>query len=291
MKTIGKTIGRTSGCRDIHREIEEAGQADSLSLVANDHLKHCAACETFYREQFKLRQIVSSLGTVAAPGDFDFRLRARLAGEKRGAAQAFALGNFSFGFRSAAVAAVLLLIGSALLFVSLRPSANSSFVADKSANEAKANASQPRNTAPSSAPRKNDVKDPAPRVAVGPLTDQSNVVDASLNPGGLRGRARRAGRGGLGSMEVASVAAAGNDRVKTRDIGSTQAKVFRPEDFVAAAGHSVFPIEGSPQSLKVSLDNGRGSSKTISLPGVSFGSQRVLTQSASPLLASERGAW
>jgi hypothetical protein len=73
-------------------------------------------------------------------------------------------------------------------------------------------------------------------------------------------------------------------------MASTPARVIRPDELVAA-GHSVFPIEASPQALKVSLDNGRGSSKTVSVPGVSFGSQRVLTQNASPLLASSRGAW
>jgi hypothetical protein len=73
-------------------------------------------------------------------------------------------------------------------------------------------------------------------------------------------------------------------------MASTAAKVLRPNEMVAA-GHSVFPIDASTQALKVSLDNGRGSSKTISVPGVSFGSQRVATQSQSSLLASSRGAW
>jgi hypothetical protein len=39
----------------------------------------------------------------------------------------------------------------------------------------------------------------------------------------------------------------------------------------------VFPIEASVQSVKVSLDDGRGNAHTISFPSVSFGSQRVLT--------------
>lgn len=268
---------RTIGCRDIHREIEEAGQADSLSLVANDHLKNCAGCETFYNEQFKLRQIISSLGTVAAPGDFDFRLRARLAGEKRDASQAFAIANFSFGLRSASIAAVLLLIGSALLVVSLRPGGNDALVADKSGQEAKTTATQPRDTVPESVPLEKGVKENAPF-----------VVHASGNRRGPVGARKGAGRPGPGSTEVVIT---GNDRVATRDIALTQATVLKPEALAAPAGHSVFPIEASSQSLKVSVDNGRGRSKTISLPGVSFGSQGVLTQSTAPLLASARGAW
>src|SRR5712691_1756033 len=120
-------------CRSVRREIEEADTADLRSSAANGHISSCAACETFIAEQMKLRELVASLGTVEAPGDFDFRLRARLAGEKRGAVQTFAIRSFSFGFRSAAFATVVLLVGSALLFLSLRSPSDNSL----SANEAK----------------------------------------------------------------------------------------------------------------------------------------------------------
>lgn len=264
---------RTIGCRDIQREIEEAGQSDPLSFVADEHLNNCAGCETFYNEQSKLRQIVGSLGTVAAPGDFDFCLRARLAGEKRGGTQRFALGNFTFGLRSAAFTLALLLIGSGLLFVSLRPDANSPV--------------QSASTVPNLAPRKADAEDSATLMAVPPAAGESNAVAADLNPEGQRGSSS-GGRRGPGPTRLASV---GRGRPTSRDMASTQASVFKSDELSAAAGNSVFPLEASPKALKVSLDNGRGSSKTISLPGVSFGSQRVLSQSTSPLMASTRGAW
>ena len=275
-----KTIRRTISCRNIRSEIEEADQGDQLSSAANDHLQQCAGCETFYREQFKLRQIVSSLGTVAAPGDFDFRLRARLAGEKRGAPNPFGLINVSFGFRASAFAAVLFFIGSGLLFVSLRPTTNNSSVAD---NQLKPDAAKPPDKASMSVPQKNDVT-PSALVAAQPHTDRTDAV-ASLNPGGRRSARKSAGTRGTDR------ALAGNPRVASKDLASTQAPVLKPNDMVADAGHSVFPIEASAQRVKVSLENGRGSSKTISLPGVSFGSQRVLTENAPPLLASARGAW
>ena len=41
---------------------------------------------------------------------------------------------------------------------------------------------------------------------------------------------------------------------------------------------AAFPINASYQSHSVSVDNGRGTSRTISLPSVSFGSQRTLSQ-------------
>ena len=73
---------RNMNCRNVRHEIEEAAVGDLLSSDVNDHLSNCVACKTFFREQTSLQELVASLGTVEAPGDFDFRLRARLAGEK-----------------------------------------------------------------------------------------------------------------------------------------------------------------------------------------------------------------
>src|SRR6185295_2315998 len=111
---------RNMNCRNIRQEIEEAGSAGFLSAAALSHLEACAACEKLSRQQTKLQAIISSLGTVEAPGDFDFRLRARLAEEKRLNARALPFGKLSFVLRSAAVAAMLLLIGSAVVFVAFK---------------------------------------------------------------------------------------------------------------------------------------------------------------------------
>ena len=69
-------------------------------------------------KQSSLSSLMSSLGTVEAPGDFDFRLRARLAAERQTVGQV-AAGSFSFGFRFAAVA-VALVAAAAFMFVSYR---------------------------------------------------------------------------------------------------------------------------------------------------------------------------
>jgi hypothetical protein len=39
---------------------------------------------------------------------------------------------------------------------------------------------------------------------------------------------------------------------------------------------AIFPIDASLQSLRVSIDDGYGNARTISVPMISFGSQRVL---------------
>lgn len=278
---------RKMNCRSVRRKIEEVAAGELLSSSANDHMKKCPQCGTFCEERLKLREMLSSLGAVEAPGDFDFRLRARLTNEKRGGGQPFVMRNLSFGFRSAAVATILVLIGSALLFVSLRTPPNNSL----SANDTK-----PPSTAIDQSPKdgqQGSATNLATAANIVPKTDPSGVAGVKLISTGTREKVTTNRRGGFRHSEVASVEgdAGPNGRLKTRDLSSTAARVLRPGDARAATSSSVFPIGASFQSLKVSLDDGRGSSRTISLPSVSFGSQRVLAQGSSPLLASARSDW
>lgn len=272
---------RHMNCRNVRHEIEEAAAGDLLSSGVNDHLLSCVACKTLFHEQTRLRKLVSSLGTIEAPGDFDFRLRARLAGEKRGFAQSFALGNFSFGLRSAAVATILLLIGSALMFVSFRTRSDTPLTANLPKTAAQPAANQ-QGTGPI---KSKDVRETgAPEVASGPSENERNAVEASMGLPDHRAPKRRFLSGELATLRE-------ENRLKSRDLSGTQAAVLRPDQFAGTYQTSAFPIEAGYQSLKVSVDDGRGGSRTISLPTVSFGSQRSLSQSASPLMASARGAW
>lgn len=277
---------RKMNCRSVRREIEEVAAGELLSSSADDHMKNCPQCGTFREERLKLRKMLSGLGAVEAPGDFDFRLRARLANEKRGGAQPFVMRNLTFGFRSAAAATVLLLIGSALLFLSLRTPPDRLL---------SANAIKPPATAidqsPNDRPKGSATNLPIAANVV-PKTDPSGVAGVKeISPDTEKVTTNR--RGGFRRAEVASVRgdAGLNGRLKTRDLASTAALVLRPRDAMAATGSPVFPIGTSFQSMRVSLDDGRGSSRTISLPSVTFGSQRVLSQGSSPLLASARSDW
>jgi hypothetical protein len=268
-------------CRRIRREIEETVPGALLSLAVTDHLKNCVACATFRADQAKLQELVSSLGTIQAPGDFDFRLRARLANENRPAPQGFTMANFSFGVRSTAIAAVLLLIGAGIGFVSFKSSSDQSLSASRKPPAANAPAV---NVTQAGAVEPKDVSPVVSGIGSRPDANQPNV-EATLKPLDQDGSKRR----GLRQTELASLR--DRSRVKTKDLSSRPATVLRPSDLTAGMLEKSFPIGASYQSLKVSLDDGRGFSRTISLPTVSFGSQRVLAQGASPLLASDRGSW
>ncbi len=102
---------RVAICKTVCREIEEAESGQRLSTSVTEHLGGCPECQSFYDERIKLRQLVASLETVAAPPDFDFRVRSRLANEKASAHAGFFFRNFSFGFPSIALATLVLMIG------------------------------------------------------------------------------------------------------------------------------------------------------------------------------------
>jgi hypothetical protein len=261
-------------CRNIRREIDEAGPGDVLSSEANRHLANCAACATLAREQASLQKIVAGLGTIEAPGDFDFRLRARLAADKR-RPRPFAFAGFAFGVRSAAMAMMLILAGAAIAFIALRTPSNNSTPGTVAVTTTGRDVSNPVDV--------NVVATPNPPGVVEQRT--TAPLDTNINKPSESSPSKRRG---LGQTTVASYQ---GNRVGTRTMASTGAVVLKDDPVVDGYPTSAFPIDASYQSLKVSIDDGRGSSRTISLPTVSFGSQRALSQGDSPLMASARGAW
>src|ERR1043165_5258767 len=98
-------------CELVRRELEELTLNDEFSANAAEHLQACADCREFQRQQTKLRQIVGSLGTVSAPADFDFRLRARLANDSSSATYG------QFARRAFALATVLLIFAAGAFLV------------------------------------------------------------------------------------------------------------------------------------------------------------------------------
>ena len=267
---------RNINCRSIRRELEEARSAGYLSAAALEHLETCAACETLSRQQIRLRTILSNLDTVEAPADFDYRVRARLAAEKRMGARSLPFASLSFGLGSAAVAAMLLLIGSAFVFVSFRPSPSPSVAGGKQV--------EPKPVTPEQAggnPTPVKTSDSG-QVATRSTNPEPAPVEAAQHP---RLKPKAIGE----RKEFASVRT--GKRFGTLDQTHTQARVLTPNQLAEAYPTAAFPINASYQSLKVSVDDSRGASRTISLPSVSFGSQRTLSQTPSPLLASARDTW
>src|SRR5918998_725176 len=118
-------------CQACRIEIEEAEGDEAVSARARAHAETCLSCRVFRIERQSLRRLVGSLETVAAPPDFDFRLRARLgAAGQEDRRRLAAWPGFAPGMSAIALAASLaLVIGAAIIFKQIsfnRPDATGS---------------------------------------------------------------------------------------------------------------------------------------------------------------------
>ena len=228
-------------CEPVRRELEESMLNDAFSATTAEHLRGCNDCREFQREQTKLRQIVGSLGTVNAPPDFDFRLRARLAADSQGAWFRY----WSFAVKGLATAAILVVFGVGIAVVWQR------------GYEQTPLAQGPQSATPAGPiqPEQPKVTSSSPAPAITPTIAVNNEPK------------RKPERSVVVKPKRSLVAV---------DFSNQRADVISNMTPAVNTG-AVFPIDASLQSLKVSLDDGRGNARTISFPTVSFGSQRVLT--------------
>jgi hypothetical protein len=240
---------RKNNCEVIRRELDELTLGEACSTAAIEHLRECAGCREFHQQQTRLREIVGSLGTVSAPADFDFRLRARLAGESSSAGFHLRSVYWPFARRGLAVVALLIVFATGVVLVRN--------IVNRQTNESVATGEQP-------APRQLQVpketvpvKAPVPEFSAGLPKSSPQVI--------RRERLESARTGGRRSVASASVDFS-NERASV--INSSQAEG-------SSRTATVFPIDVSLQSLRVSLDDGRGNARTISVPAISFGSQRM----------------
>jgi hypothetical protein len=246
---------RKNNCEVIRRQIDELMLDEAASASVSEHLNGCSGCREFQRTQRKLRQMVGSLGTVAAPADFEFRLRARLANDATGTLP-FGFAYWPFTRRGLAVASVLILfaVGAVMVWnVTNQP-------ATPTVAEQNPPAAPPRET-----PRQ--IQRPA-----GPQqTPEFRAAVPESNPQRIHNE-RPVQAGQRVKRQLSSV-----------DFSSTRAEVMGATDPAV-----VFPIDASLQPMRVSLDDGRGNARTISVPTISFGSQRTLTGGNQ---FTQKGSW
>src|SRR2546423_504943 len=229
-------------CEIIRTELDELMLDEASSSAALEHLRNCADCRDFHEKQTKLRRVVGNLGAVAAPADFDFRLRARLANEANSATFHLRPVYWATLRRSFAVAVALLVFAAGAVWgCNVINRKDTVAIAPTTTTE----------PAPVPVPSRQPLKPEELTAANSETTPQriknERPVQTALKP-------RR------------SLAAV--------DFSSQRAEVINGLEAVGST--TVFPLDTSLQSFKVSLDDGRGNARTISVPAISFGSQRLL---------------
>ncbi len=243
------------GCKTVSREIDELESGQLPGAKTQAHLQGCGSCSSFYDDRQKLRQMIAGLEAIEAPGDFDFRLRARLANLRDERVSAFS--SFGFGLPSIALAvlAILLVVG-----IYLRTT-NDSVIEGPLAQSEAAKAAAPV------------AVQPAVPVGVNSLTASRDALTSS-------------------DQTPVSVAAPMRERVRSRKASrNSNSNTVRRDDFLAKSETSaMFPLEAA-EPLRVSVDYATGGSRTISLPAVSFGSQQVVASGASMVKTSARTVW
>jgi hypothetical protein len=242
------------GCKTVSKEIDELESGRLPGAKTQAHLQDCGSCRSFYDDRRKLRQLIAGLETVEAPGDFDFRLRARLANLRAERVSAFS--SFGFGLPSIALAVLAIFVGVGIYIRATTDSViEQPFAQSEASKTAAPVAAQPASQA-----------DP-----------NSTELTASREADGMTRRDQ---------------AAVAKERVRNRK-GSrnSNSNTVRRDDFLAKSETSaMFPLEAA-EPLRVSVDYATGGSRTISLPTVSFGSQQVVASGASMVKTSARTVW
>jgi len=259
---------RKTNCDEIRRQLDEAKLNDACSASVMLHLKQCAECQEFHQSRTKLRRLMGSLEPVGAPPDFDFRLRARLANEKAGSSYHLALSDWSHRLRVVAVVALISLFGAVVALNQWRrPRAKTSVA----------------------------VKERPIQKETFSTTTQAEPLPAGTNePKSLSETAHATGSAPAHGAPVKTSAprSTSRKRMATMEFSNEPAAVVKRDETVASAvGPLTFPIGASRQFFQVSIDDGNGTFRTISLPTVSFGSQRVLASGNDSNRLAAKGIW
>lgn len=246
-------------CRATRREIEQSELHQRLSDPALGHIGSCPACRDFHAERTHLRELVGSLEPVVAPGDFDLRLRARIAAEQDRGARASFFHRFAVSTPAMAVAAlVVMLAGSIVWFVQLQRDQRSSIAAgtpggiEQTTKPADKSATAGNTTSPS--------------------------VDSATNPPPIVIA--------KGSTPRETSATSGATRGRSTDFSAKGAESIRQGERRAGEVSLSAPVK----PLVVSLEDDRGAKRRISLPPVSFGSQR-LVDNRMPVSSPNSRSW
>lgn len=271
-------------CETHRAEIEESAADSAQSHALREHLAACRPCEQFRRERASLRLLVGGLGKVAAPADFEFRLRARMASAEGGARRAkrFRLG-FVPGLASVALAACFVSV-SAWIYLKRQPAPNRP--------DAPALAST---AAPSATPESASAKDAPPAVVDETSLKRDSELAFSTPPrrdlkmrAASTIRARLEGKGAERAEREAGSAVFDSHAATILNASSSR------QTELASLPTTAVAVRTSAVPLQVVLRDETGAVRVVPMRSVSFGSQGLVRQgrNAEPVSHTDKeGVW
>ena len=252
-------------CRDTRREIDQSEMYLALSEKALAHIQSCAPCRDFGDERARLRDLVASLEPVSAPADFDVRLRARMAAQRQDNRQWFFSG-FAVNVPATVAAALIVMLVGSIVWMTQRNRTQTPTIASNTSTPAK---------------QTNALPEDKSSVAIN--EDSSPVAIATIPPAKDSGPSDVARNRNI-SVKAAQSALAKGSR-QSRDFSELPAQSIRGLD---NAGEVSLTAPVKP--MVVSMQDDSGATRKISLPPVSFGSQR-LVDNRIPVSATGSRVW
>lgn len=281
-------------CKSFRREFEET---EALSPEAHAHTQECSACRTFQSEQLSLNRLVRSLGTVNAPPDFDFRLRARIKAAES-SKQAPGRLRFAPGLKAISVAASFaLLFAAAIVFKQTQSGQTGAPVVAQSRAFSSGNEeSSPKTFDASLKEREADLVADASESTQALITENEADAQQAGVMTQSRGRAERVAQAKQARNATPAktnqspvisndITFGGNPPIvtplqssPTKDAGDTEAAAL---------------LRVSSQPLRVLLHDREGATRSVALERVVFGSQDFLERTAQkrPVASDVEGIW
>ena len=247
-------------CRVTRQEIEQSVLHERLSDPALTHIGSCVGCRDFHGERTRLRELVGSLEPVSAPGDFDMRLRARIAAEQSGGARVSFWQRFVVSTPAMAVAAVLVMLTGSIVWLA------------QNQREQKPSVAASNSSSPEQGLR--PAEGAADSKKTSPVNDSATNLPDLLAKGPKSDVYRpTAGSKSAGSRVASDFYAKGAESIRKGEQRAGEVSLRAPV-----------------KPLVVSLEDEKGGKRRVSLPPVSFGSQR-LVDNRMPVSSNNSRSW
>ena len=278
-------------CKACRIEIEESETSGALSSEARVHAETCLPCRAVRDEHLALRRLVGSLETVAAPPDFDLRLRARLAAadvenHHRPAWLRLAPGGVSLV--GVAVSLVLIIL-AAVAYQRVRMNAPDTMrPSEVAVNKGTVNVADPNAGRGVAMPNSNH---PEETSATGNETKAQNHFSeapiATVGGTSSNNSSRVLRNRMLSPAAMRDVTAPASDNQK---IISSDSAVYNPPPLITPTNiynpavdpvpYIVLPVRASAQPMTFFLKGWDGASRPVPLKTVTFGSEKLFEQNA-----------